>query len=291
MLLRIVAILFPLFAIVAVGFVVGRRKRPDLTQANQLNMDVFVPALVFAALASKPFRPENDIPLLLATLVLVVGSGLAGWALARVLGIAPKTLVPPVMFNNCGNLGLPLAVLAFGEQALAPAVVMFMVSNLMHFSFGAWLLDHNVRLVTLWKVPSVLATFAGLAVGMSGQTVWPPLLTAIRMLGEISIPLMLFALGVRLSDSRITAIGLGVLGAVARPVIGMAIAAALLVVMDFPPQQQALVLTFGALPPAVLNYIFAERYHQEPDKVASMVLIGNLAAVVFLPIALAFVLP
>ncbi|MEZ5628341.1 MAG: AEC family transporter [Rhodocyclaceae bacterium] len=291
MLLRIVAILFPLFAIVAVGFVVGRRKRPDLTQANQLNMDVFVPALVFAALASKPFRPENDIPLLLATLVLVVGSGLAGWALARVLGIAPKTLVPPVMFNNCGNLGLPLAVLAFGEQALAPAVVMFMVSNLMHFSFGAWLLDHNVRLVTLWKVPSVLATFAGLAVGMSGLALWAPLLTAIRMLGEISIPLMLFALGVRLSDSRITAIGLGVLGAVARPVIGMAIAAALLVVMDFPPQQQALVLTFGALPPAVLNYIFAERYHQEPDTVASMVLIGNLAAVVFLPIALAFVLP
>ncbi|WP_323001261.1 AEC family transporter [Denitromonas sp.] len=291
MLPRIIAILFPLFAIVAVGFVVGRRMRPDLSHANKLNMDVFVPALVFAALASKPFRPDNDIPLLLATLVLVVGSGLAGWALARALGIAPKTLVPPVMFNNCGNLGLPLAVLAFGEQALAPAVVMFMVSNLMHFSFGAWLLDHNVRLVTLWKVPSVLATFAGLAVGMSGLALWAPLLTAIRMLGEISIPLMLFALGVRLSDSRITAIGLGVLGAVARPVIGMAIAAALLVVMDFPPQQQALVLTFGALPPAVLNYIFAERYHQEPDKVASMVLIGNLAAVVFLPIALAFVLP
>ena len=291
MLPRIIAILFPLFAIVAVGFVVGRRMRPDLSHANKLNMDVFVPALVFAALASKPFRPENDIPLLLATLVLVVGSGLAGWALARALGIAPKTLVPPVMFNNCGNLGLPLAVLAFGEQALAPAVVMFMVSNLMHFSFGAWLLDHNVRLVTLWKVPSVLATFAGLAVGMSGLALWAPLLTAIRMLGEISIPLMLFALGVRLSDSRMTAIGLGVLGAVARPVIGMAIAAALLVVMDFPPQQQALVLTFGALPPAVLNYIFAERYHQEPDKVASMVLIGNLAAVVFLPIALALVLP
>ncbi|KAA3654037.1 MAG: AEC family transporter [Proteobacteria bacterium] len=291
MLPRIIAILFPLFAIVAVGFVVGRRMRPDLSQANTLNMDVFVPALVFAALASKPFRPENDIPLLLATLVLVVGSGLAGWGLARVLGMAPKTLVPPVMFNNCGNLGLPLAVLAFGEPALAPAVVMFMVSNLMHFSFGAWLLDHNVRLVTLWKVPSVLATFAGLAVGMSGLTVWPPLLTAIRMLGEISIPLMLFALGVRLSNSRITAIGHGVLGAVARPVIGMAIAAVLLAVMDFPPQQQALVLIFGALPPAVLNYIFAERYHQEPDTVASMVLIGNLAAVVFLPIALALVLP
>ncbi|MBT0964187.1 AEC family transporter [Denitromonas iodatirespirans] len=291
MLLRIVAILFPLFAIVAVGFVVGRRKRPDLTQANQLNMDVFVPALVFAALAGKPFRPENDIPLLLATLALVAGSGLAGWALARATGIAPKTLVPPLMFNNCGNLGLPLAVLAFGEAALAPMVVMFMVSNLAHFSFGAWLLDHKVRLMTLWKVPSVMATFAGLAVGMSGVALWEPLLLSIRMLGEISIPLMLFALGVRLSDSRITSIRLGVFGAAMRPLMCMAIAGVLLMLFDFPPLQQALVLTFGALPPAVLNYIFAERYHQEPEKVASMVLIGNLGAVVFLPIALAFVLP
>ncbi|TVT45347.1 MAG: AEC family transporter [Denitromonas halophila] len=291
MLLRIIAILFPLFAIVAVGFVVGRRTRPDLSHANKLNMDVFVPALVFAALASKPFRPENDIPLLLATVVMVVASGLAAWALARAVGVAPKTLVPPVMFNNSGNLGLPLAVLAFGEQALAPFVVMFMASNLLHFSFGAWLLDHRVRLMTIWKVPSVLATFAGLAVGMSGVVVWEPLLMSIRMLGEISIPLMLFALGVRLSDSRITSIGLGVFGAVARPLIGMAIAGLLLMLVDFPPQQQALILIFGALPPAVLNYIFAERYHQEPEKVASMVLIGNLAAVVFLPIALAFVLP
>lgn len=291
MLLRIIAILFPLFAIVAVGFVVGRRTRPDLSHANKLNMDVFVPALVFAALASKPFRPENDIPLLLATVVMVVASGLAAWALARAVGVAPKTLVPPVMFNNSGNLGLPLAVLAFGEQALAPFVVMFMASNLLHFSFGAWLLDHRVRLMTIWKVPSVLATFAGLAVGMSGVAVWEPLLMSIRMLGEISIPLMLFALGVRLSDSRITSIGLGVFGAIARPLIGMAIAGLLLMLVDFPPQQQALILIFGALPPAVLNYIFAERYHQEPEKVASMVLIGNLAAVVFLPIALAFVLP
>ncbi|MEY5098821.1 MAG: hypothetical protein RJA36_1540, partial [Pseudomonadota bacterium] len=43
-------------------------------------------------------------------------------------------------------------------------------------------------------------------------------------------------------------------------------------------------------PPAVLNFMFAERYKQEPDKVASMVLLGNVAAVVFLPLALALTL-
>ncbi|MBL8446555.1 MAG: AEC family transporter [Zoogloeaceae bacterium] len=291
MLIRIVSILFPLFAITAVGYLVGRRSQPDLTHANKLNMDVFVPALVFGALASKDFQITRYLPLLGASLVVVIGSGLAGWGVARAVGLAPKTFAPPVMFNNCGNLGLPLAVLAFGEAALPPAVVMFMVSNLLHFSFGAWLLDHRIKLTNVWRVPSVLATLAGLAVSLAGIQVWPPLMVAIKMLGDISIPLMLFGLGVRLTDSKITSLGLGVFGATARPLIGMALAALAIFVLPLPKDQQAMLLVFGALPPAVLNFIFAERYQQEPEKVASIVLIGNLAAVVFLPLALAIALP
>ena len=290
MLIRIVSILFPLFAITALGYFVGRRMKPDLSHANKLNMDVFVPALVFGALVGKDFRLGEYLPLLFATVVIIVGSGVVGWLVARSAGIATKTLVPPMMFNNCGNLGLPLAVLAFGESALAPAVVMFVVSNVIHFSYGAWLLDHQTKLTTVWRSPSILATVAGLAVGFLGIEVWPPLLMSIEMVGDISIPLMLFALGVRLADSRISAVGFGVFGAVLRPVVGMALAWGLLQVLELPPREQALVLVFGALPPAVLNYMFAERYDQEPDKVASMVLIGNVAAVVFLPIALALVL-
>ena len=49
-------------------------------------------------------------------------------------------------------------------------------------------------------------------------------------------------------------------------------------------------LLFGALPPAVLNYIFAERYRQEPDRVASIVLLGNSAALAIIPLTLAWVL-
>ena len=287
MLLRIVSILFPLFALTALGYLVGRRQRPDLSHANKLNMDVFVPALVFAALANKSFHVADFVPLLGATLLLVGGCGLAGWALARGLGVAPRTLVPPLMFNNCGNLGLPLAVLAFGDQALAPAVAMFMVSNLLHFSFGAWLLDHSISVAGVWKVPSVLATLAGIAVGLLGIEVWAPAMTAIRMLGDISIPLMLFALGVRLTESRIGELRLGLIGAAARPLIGMALALLAMQLIPLSKSEQALLLVFGALPPAVLNYIFAERYHQEPEKVASIVLLGNVAALLFLPVALA----
>jgi predicted permease len=291
MLLRIVSILFPLFAISALGYVVARRAKPDLTAANRLNMDVFTPALVFSAMAEKGFHITAYLPLALAALLVILGSGVLGWGVARLLGLDPKTFVPPMMFNNCGNFGLPIAVFAFGPAALGAGVAMFLVSNLMQFSFGTWMLDRATRLSMAWRSPTILAALAGIGVSLSGAAVWPPLLETVKMLGDISVPLMLFALGGRLAVSRINAVGVGVLGAVMRPVLGMALAWGLARLLPLPPQQQAMLLVFGSLPPGVLNYIFAERYQQEPEKVASMVLIGNLAAFISLPVALLLALP
>ena len=71
---------------------------------------------------------------------------------------------------------------------------------------------------------------------------------------------------------------------------GLLVAAVVVSVVELPPLQRALVIVFGALPPAVLNFMFAERYRQEPENVASIVMIGNLFALLFLPIALALTL-
>ena len=46
-------------------------------------------------------------------------------------------------------------------------------------------------------------------------------------------------------------------------------------------------ILFAALPPAVMQYLIAERYHQEPERVAAMILLGNALSVVFIPLALA----
>ncbi|MEW6163921.1 MAG: AEC family transporter [Pseudomonadota bacterium] len=287
MLLRIAAIVFPIFAIVLAGYLYGRRHRPDMIAANQVNMDVFVPALVFAALAGKSFQLADYGLLALGAAVVVLGAGLVGWPLARLLGHAPKTLVPPMMFKNAGNMGLPLLVLAFGDAALPAAVVVFLVENLLHFSLGNWLLDHRARLATLWRVPVLAAGLAGLGVSLAGVALWPPLMTAVKMLGDVSIGLMLFSLGVRLTAAPFAAWRIGLLGAVATPLAGMAIAWLFGVLAGLSPREQDVLFLFGALPPAVLNYMFAERYGQEPEKVASIVMIGNVAALGFMSLALA----
>ncbi|HVK54836.1 MAG TPA: AEC family transporter [Burkholderiales bacterium] len=290
MLERIVAIVFPVFAIVLGGWLYGRRHKPDMAFANQLNMDVFLPALVFAALADKSFDIVANQALAWGAVIMILGSGLLAWPLAKLIGVAPKTFVPPMMFNNCGNLGLPLAVLAFGDQALGPAVVMFILSNLLHFSLGAWLLDRHVKWWTLWRIPVVAASLVGFLVSLAGIAIWEPLKFAIKMMGDVSIPLLLFSLGVRVADSTLSAVRIGVIGALARPALGLAISWCVAVAFGLEGLPKSMLLLFGALPPAVLNYVFAERYQQEPGVAASIVLIGNIAAIAIIPAVLAVIL-
>ena len=287
---RLVAILFPIFGIIAAGYFYARHHKPEMAVANRLNMDVFVPALVFAAMAGKSFDLAAYAPLALGGFIVLASCGLLAWPLAKLLGSQPKTLVPPMMFNNSGNIGLPLAVLAWGEEALPAAVILFMVENTLHFSFGARLLDPHARLLTLWRVPVVAAAIAGLAVAILKIPIWQPFVIAIKMLGDVSVPLLLFSLGVRMTDVSFKEWKLATGSAVLRPVAGMLIAAGVIQLLGLHGRDAAMLLVFGALPPAVLNFLFAERYKQEPERVASIVLIGNLAALVFLPLALALVL-
>jgi predicted permease len=291
MLLRIVAIIFPIFAIVGVGYAYARYKKPDMAFANQLNMDVFVPALVFAALASRDFNLMANWPLALGGIAVVLGSGLIAWPVAKLMKVDTRTLLPPMMFNNSGNMGLPLMVLAFGEQALPLAVVLFFVENLLHYSLGTWMLDHRAKVWNLWRVPVIAAALAGLAVSLLKIELWSPLYIGIKMLGDVSIPLLLFSLGVRLTDSAAKDVKLGLIGAALCPLAGMALAWAVAPLLGLDKMQTGMLLIFGALPPAVLNYIFAEKYKQEPERVASIVMIGNTASLVFIPLALFVSLP
>ena len=290
MFLRIVAVIFPVFAVVALGYWYGRVKKPDMKFANQLNMEIFVPALVFSALASKSFEIESYWLLAVGGAIVVLGSGLLAWPVGRLLGIDSRIFVPPMMFNNSGNMGLPLAILAFGEEALPAAVMLFLVGNTLHYSLGTWMMSPNARILMLWKEPVIAASIAGLLVSVLNIQVWEPLYFAIDMTGDVSIPLLLFSLGVRLTQADFSDVKLGVIGGVLCPLTGLVFAALCVWLLPLSAEHAAMLIVFGALPPAVLSFVFAEKYGLEPQRVASLVMMGNLMSLIFVPMALFWVL-
>lgn len=283
---RILTIILPVLVIVLAGWVYGRRTRPDMRVTNRINMDVCVPLLVFSALAAHDFHLLAYWKLIPAAVVVVLFSGMLAWPLIRLSGLSQRTLQPPTMFNNCGNMGLPLALLAFGREGFNAFVVLFVVSNLLHFTLGAFIFSSSTRFAGLARNPIVLATAAGLLFGLAGWHLPEGLMIGLKMLGDVTIPLMLFALGVRMVDTQLAGWKVGVLGAVLCPLTGLAAAALAVPLLGLTGREAGLVYLFGALPPAVLNFLMAELYRQEPDRMASIVLIGNLASVVFVPVGL-----
>nr|WP_298380904.1 AEC family transporter [uncultured Halomonas sp.] len=289
MLAKILSTLLPVFLITGCGTLYGRFRTPDIRGLNTLNMELFVPMLVFAVLADREAPLQQYAALAVAAVVIVLGSGLLLWPLARWLSLDLRTFLPPMMFNNTGNMGIPLLVLAFGEEALPAAIVLFIVEMLLHFSVGLYMLNPRTPLWRVLRMPIVFASLAGLGVNLGSIPLPSWLLEAMNMLGGVAIPLMLFALGVRMLDIDFGDWKTGVLGAVACPASGLILAWPLIALFDLQGIQAASLWVFAALPPAVLNYLLAEQYRQEPHKVASLVLIGNLGSLIVMPIVLALV--
>lgn len=293
--LRILEIVFPIFAIVMVGLLYARATRPDMSLPNRLNMDVFIPALLFTVITEQMQEAGAYLGLAIAATLVVLIPGLISWPLARWRGIQVKTLCPPIMFGNAGNLGLPLIVMAFGEAAFPAAVVVFLVGNFLHITLGSYLLDRNAPLWRVFCSPMMIAVLLAFVFSFIEFRLPNSVFIPIEMLGQISVPLMLFALGVRLAYVDLADWKIGLFAAVLSPISGIiAVLIALPLLspwFSLTPIQQGALFLFGALPPAVMNFMFAEHYDQEPQRVASIVLIGNAFALISIPLALVYALP
>lgn len=289
--LRIVEIVLPVLVIIVMGYAIGRIwNRPDMRVVNRLNLDVFGPFLVLANLSDKSVDLLSLWPLVVASIVIVIGSGLIAWPFAKLSHQNPRTFVPPMMFNNCGNMGLPLALFAFGPIGVAGMVALFTTSNLLHFTLGAFIVHKHAELKLLAKSPMVWATVIGAALGLTGTHLPDSVHAPMKMIGDCTIPVMLLSLGVRMLDVKREDFSNSLLGAAVCPLTGLLMAGIIVQYLPMSKEQIGLVYLFGALPPAVLNFLVADYYKQEPEKVASIVLVGNIASIVFIPLGLLFAL-
>tara|TARA_R110000782_G_scaffold186176_9_gene276413 strand:+ start:735 stop:1622 length:888 start_codon:yes stop_codon:yes gene_type:complete len=288
---RIFEITFPIFAIVAAGLFYAKKYRPDMVLPNRMNMDIFIPCLLFSVLIERGGVSGLFGGLALAIMLVILLSGLVSLLVSRLFSIDPRSLCPPIMFANAGNLGLPLVVLSFGEAALPAAVICFVVCNFFHITLGRYLLKKQPNILKVFLSPMIVAVVLALILSLLHINLSQTLLEPIRMLGNIAVPLLLFALGVRLIDMKLSEWKLGLSVALLAPICGVIIVLLITPFIELTRLEQGVLFLFGVLPPAVMNFIFAEHYNQEPAKVAAMVLFGNVFSVISIPLALVYVLP
>ncbi len=286
MIATIAEITAPIFVIALIGFVYSRVVKPDLAGANKLIVDIALPVLIFISLSGKDFNPLAAAGFTLAAVLLILLSGVLAYPLCRLAGAQWRALLPCVMFTNVGPVGIPLIVLAYGPAGLAPAVVLLVVSNILHFTLGVGIMSGRVDWRMVYANPLVWATMLGVVFAQAGWSLPQWLATPMGMIGNVLVPMMLLALGARLSTSRISDARVGAMGtAVTLVSRGLGTLLILLVVPLQGVERGAFIL-LACLPPAMFNFMLADRFQCEPHKVASMVIVGHIASVAFLPLGL-----
>ena len=197
MVLQIVA---PVFALAATGFAWVRLGLDcDTAFVTQLAMTLAVPALIFTALARSGIEAGAAGRLALASLAGYVAVAAATWALCRAAGLWMRTYLAPLPFGNTGNLGLPLALLAFGREGLGYAVVVFATGAMLQFTGGLWIVAGGGAPTRALREPLVGATLAGGLVLWRGWTVPDVAYDALALVGQMAIPPMLITLGVAMA--------------------------------------------------------------------------------------------
>lgn len=291
MLLELLVIVAPVFAAIAVGFAWARLQRPfDLPSVTALVMYVGTPCLLLATFDAVRPSPEAFGAMVLAMLLCLAGMAVLGGLVLKLGGLDARVFLPALLFPNAGNMGLSLSLFAFGDTGLALAIVIFAMTAIGQFTLGAALSRGSFEPMGLLRMPLNYAVAAGLALIFLEIELPKPVADSFELLGAVTIPLMLVALGVSLSRLRPGGLPLAFGLSLLRILGGGAIALAVAALLGLPPLERGVLVLQFSMPVAVYNYLFAERFGRNPSAVAGLVVVSTALSLLSAPLLLWYLL-
>ncbi|MFH0872596.1 MAG: AEC family transporter [bacterium] len=284
----IIATVFPVFLIIALGWLFARFKRINLGEVSEIILFITTPCLIFSSLLKSQIVMADFVTIALSVLGVTLGCGLATGIFLRLSHQECRGLYLPVMFMNAGNMALPLTLLAFGQEGLTRAILYYVTSAFLSYSLGVMIVSHEGHFSEVFRLPLIYGAILGLLLGIFRVPVNPTLVKPFEILGGAAIPLMLLSLGYRLHHTQIRSLPLAFSGAFLR--IGLGFGLALLFVSLFRIQgtTRSVILLSSSMPSAIVNFILAQRYERNAEVVASVILVSTLLSLLTTPLILAY---
>jgi predicted permease len=279
----------PVFSVVAVGYLLSVRRPVDLRTLSDLAILVTSPALMFSVLSHSTLAAERWAVIAGGTVFVAAGSATIAVVYQRTRAPGRIGLLLPAIFWNAGNMLLPCARLAFGEAGLEAAAIVFVTMAILTSTFGIWIAKGENGLAEAVRLPLLYGSVGGAALALTGTTLPAVVMEPIEMLADMAIPIMLLNLGIQLHTLRITDVSHSVAVVVIRMGGGFAAGMLFVNIFGITGVDRQVLLLASAMPPAVINVVFAQRYDREPSLVASSITLGTLLSVVSIPLVLYFV--
>ena len=212
------------------------------------------------------------------------------WIIVKILKLNMATYWAPLIFGNTGNLGLPLAMFAFGEVGLGYAVIVFAVMAVGSFSIGVWMVSGGGSLNKVFKEPMVWATLLGALFLIQGWQSPKWVTNTLELTGQMAIPLMLITLGVALARLKMKMISRAIILSILKLIVSISVAWIVGIYFELNDVAFAVLVMQIATPVAVTSYLLAQKYGADANEVAGLVIASTVLSVFALPVLLGVLL-
>ena len=285
----IIQIVAPVFLLASIGYGWVRMGYDySVNFVTRLAMTISVPCLIFVALMNAKIDSTSlAVTFWAAVVAYIILTGVI-YTIVKLSGLKGSTYLHPLIFGNTGNLGLPLALFAFGEEGLSFAVVIFAVMVVYSFSLGIWMVSGRGAGSKVLKEPTIYGALLGALFLYNGwQTpVW--LTNTLQLAGQMAIPLMLITLGVALGRISTRNFVRPLVLTVVKLICCTTIAIGVGLYFELSNTALAVLILQLATPVAVTSYLLAEKFGADSETVAEMVVVSTTVSVISLPVMLAF---
>lgn len=288
---ELAAIVAPIFVAAGIGFLWARLRQPfEAEFVTNLVTQVGTPFLVFAALTKLPLPMAVIGEMAGAALAAFAGFALIGVAVLRAMRLPFHSYLPALIFPNAGNMGLPLCLFAFGQKGLALAIVFFAVHSTLQFTIGVSIAAGTANPGRLLRLPLIYAVAVALVFIATGTTVPKWLANTAELIGGLTIPMMLLAMGVSLARLQIASLRRSLTLSLVRLLSGAGVGLGVGWLLGLGQPATGVLAIQSAMPVAVFNYLFAQLYRREPTEVASIIVLSTLISFATVPLLLLYLL-
>ena len=286
--IKLFEVLFPVFFVVGIGYYLGKTNpKIDTTFITSFAANIGTPAMVIYAITStginfEIFRDYFWYYLLAIGLFALIG-------IFTLYLLKTKDIVrelPPLIFPNTGNMGLPICMFAYGSKGLGVSASITSLIILCHFTLGVFLADRKFNLNVILKNPPFYAIIFSAIMLFYGIKMPMFVVNTTEWLMYVTIFLILMSLGIALTRLKVFSLSNALISSFTRMIIGPAIGFLLIFIFDLKGFAAGVLLIQCSMPSAVLNYLVGSIYSPKKivDSIASTIVVSTLISFVTIPI-------
>ena len=291
---KLFEVLFPVFFVVGIGYYLGKNnKKIDTTFITNFAANIGTPAMVIYAVTSTGINFDIFKDYFWYYLLAIMCFSFVG--LVNLFLIKTRDIVrelPPLIFPNTGNMGLPICMFAYGSQGLGVSASITSLIILMHFTVGVFLADRKFNINVILKNPPFYAIIFSALVLYYEIKMPVVVINTTEWLMYVTIFLILMSLGIALTRLKVFSLNKALISSFTRMFIGPLIGFILIWYFDLEGFAAGVLLIQCSMPSAVLNYLVGSIYSPKKvvDSVASTIVVSTLMSFVTVPIVVFFAL-